>query len=477
MRSHLQPWEVFAAGAITAIVMVQAAPPAIALPASEVGKIAKQITVKIDGQNSGSGILIRQDGNNYYVLTARHVVGTKDEYTVVTPDGKRYPVNYSTVKPFPGVDLAILQFTSGDRYAIAQMGNSQQTKEGVDIYVAGFPYATTAINQSLYQFTTGRVTANANRPLADGYALVYSNNTLPGMSGGPVLDDKGEVVGVHGRADTAENEKTVNEGIRVKTGFNLGIPISTFLRLATPDRSRVTANPKPVVPSTQLIAADYFLEGGFKLKKQDWQGAIAAFSAAIRLNPNYAEAYNNLGVTLARQGKTAEAIAAYQKAISINPNFAMTYNNLGVALANQGKTAEAIAAYQKVISLNPNHAVAYNNLGFALDDQGKIAEAIAAYQKVISLNPNYAEAYNNLGAILYRQGKTAEAIANTRKAISINPNFTEAYNNLGVTLWKQGKTAEAIANFKKAVDLYRAQGETQQADNLIRQLKQVGIRW
>ena len=72
---------------------------------------------------------------------------------------------------------------------------------------AGFPLATTAITASIYNFTEGKVTANANRPLAGGYSLVYSNNTLPGMSGGPVFNDAGETIAIHGKGDVQQTNR------------------------------------------------------------------------------------------------------------------------------------------------------------------------------------------------------------------------------------------------------------------------------
>ncbi|WP_258001396.1 serine protease [Fischerella thermalis] len=62
--------------------------------------------------------------------------------------------------------------------------------EGTTAYVAGFPAPTFAINQPIYIFSDGKITANASKPLRDGYALVYSNNTSEGMSGGAVLNEK-----------------------------------------------------------------------------------------------------------------------------------------------------------------------------------------------------------------------------------------------------------------------------------------------
>ncbi|MEG4318692.1 MULTISPECIES: serine protease [unclassified Microcoleus] len=171
-------------GTVATIVIAQ--PTAVfAISADEVGKIAKSITVLIDSKNPGSGIIIKRNGNTYTVLTARHVFkDAQAKYEIVTPDDKRYLLNYSSVKKLPNIDLAVVEFTSSQTYSVAKIGNSDFATEGKAAYVAGFPKTSAAINSSIYNFTDGRITANASRPLEDSYALVYSNNTLPGMSGG-----------------------------------------------------------------------------------------------------------------------------------------------------------------------------------------------------------------------------------------------------------------------------------------------------
>jgi S1-C subfamily serine protease len=75
---------------------------------TQVADIARQVTVQIDGQNPGSGVIIARQGQTYYVLTSAHVVETADEYDVVTSDGKKNQMDYKLVRKFPNnVDLAI----------------------------------------------------------------------------------------------------------------------------------------------------------------------------------------------------------------------------------------------------------------------------------------------------------------------------------------------------------------------------------
>ena len=79
--------------------------------------------------------------------------------------------------------------------------------------------------------------------------------------------------------------------------------------------------------------------------------------------------YNIIGASNQGLGKLEEAIVAYTKALSIKPDFADAYNNMGNALKDKGNLEEAIELYKKSISLNPDYADAYYNMGIALEDK------------------------------------------------------------------------------------------------------------
>jgi predicted TPR repeat methyltransferase len=174
---------------------------------------------------------------------------------------------------------------------------------------------------------------------------------------------------------------------------------------------------------------------------------------ALRLKPDYAEAYNSMGNAFQDQGKTDEAISCYQKALRLKPDYAEAYNSMGNAFQDQGKTDEAISCYQKALKLKPDCARVYNSMGGVFQDQGKTDEAISCYQKALKLKPDLAEAYNNMGIALREQGKTDEAIACYRKAVRLRPDWAETYGNMGFALEKKGKLDEAIAAFRRAADL------------------------
>jgi len=166
---------------------------------------------------------------------------------------------------------------------------------------------------------------------------------------------------------------------------------------------------------------------------------VEAYTKAITLKPDYAEAYSNMGNVLKNQGKLDEAVEAYTKAISIKPDNTAAYNNMGNALKDQGNLEEAIKAYNKAISIHPDYAEAYSNMGNVLKDQGKPNEAVEAYKKAISINPDYDDAYWNLSG-------TAENISDAKewveKCLEANPNHLDANLTLSALKYYEGDESD-----------------------------------
>jgi len=195
------------------------------------------------------------------VLTAAHVVNAPDEYVVVTADKKVYSLDYSKVRRFSKVDLAVVEFTSENEYKLARLADSDKIKEGMPVFVSGWPRLTTVGNaaggQLTRQFTNGQISGFLPQPL-EGYKMIYTNTTLGGMSGGPVLDAGGRVVGIHGLGDTEDPKRLQREGLNkeaassiaglIKPGFNYAIPINTFLELAPQEKLYLSLEVDPKAP-------------------------------------------------------------------------------------------------------------------------------------------------------------------------------------------------------------------------------------
>jgi len=179
--------------------------------------------------------------------------------------------------------------------------------------------------------------------------------------------------------------------------------------------------------------------------------AVAEYKAALALKPDFADAYNNLGVALLAQGSTEDAVAHYECALILNPDHFNARSNLGNARLAQGRIGEAIVHYERSLAITPGHAAAHCNLANALAAQGRTEEAVARYRHALLLSPDYADANNNLGNLLSAQGNIDEAALHYRRALAVNPDDASAHNNLANILRDQGKFSEALIHYDRAL--------------------------
>lgn len=200
-----------------------------------VEEIAEKITVRIEGRVSlGSGVLIEHQGNTYYILTNAHVVKQPETYIIFVPGDKCYQVEYTDIKALPGLDLAVLPINTNLSYQVAKLGNSDQVIPGNKVYVSGWTYIGDVLRSLIFFGSMGEIT-EINSQLPQGYSLTYTNLVRVGMSGGPMLNDQGKLIGINGIVRFA----TYSDDI-----VGSGIPINQFLRWRSTLKKTIPVKPQ-----------------------------------------------------------------------------------------------------------------------------------------------------------------------------------------------------------------------------------------
>ncbi|MBF0463268.1 MAG: tetratricopeptide repeat protein [Magnetococcales bacterium] len=179
--------------------------------------------------------------------------------------------------------------------------------------------------------------------------------------------------------------------------------------------------------------------------------AISCWQRAVRLRPDYAEVYYNLGNLLRELRRYEEAEAAYRQAVHAKPDYAGAYNNLGVLLHGLHRYAEAEDLFRQVLQIQPDNAEACNHLGTLMHDQHRTAEAEAAFRQALQIQPDDAEVHNNLGSLLYERNCYEDALVCYQNALRNDPDCVDAHNNLGNLLKDLHRPAEAEASYRQAL--------------------------
>jgi tetratricopeptide (TPR) repeat protein/S1-C subfamily serine protease len=475
---------------------------------------ARQMTVRIENSGgSGSGVIVAKEGNSYYVLTAKHNLqdekyNTHQKFTnhqIITYDQDRHPVISTVVAE--GVDLAVVKFSSSSNYPLARLGE-YSPNQNVLAFVGGFP-GRAKINSPLWQWQLnpgvvndpeqGKLQTQTNKSFSNGYDLIYSSISYEGMSGGPVFDTEGNVIGIHGRAESTDL-KSLGISIQTFTGLAAKLQISSSLlnivknqpvELNLGDLDNVIAAMQNIPEPQAGDDGNRWLAYGNQLSRTGQYGkSVKAFDMAIAkgkgLTGNYGKAlslfadeksdlgeiaiakaialvpsnnrtsyyylwkYQSMGFRALQ--KHDEALKAINTAIELEPNDLISYNEKANILTKQKKYTAAIDILTNLIRIKPE-AYTFLNRGNAQSGRGNKQAAIDDYDRAIILNPKFSMAYYNRGGVKSYLGNKQAAIVDFDMAIFLNSKFADAYNNRGGVKSSLGNKQAAIADFERAISL------------------------
>jgi len=216
----------------------------------------------------------------------------------------------------------------------------------------------------------------------------------------------------------------------------------------------------------ELIAEDHqtlscrghllFTLGNLHFAARNYEEAIAAYDEAVKIQPDYHQAWHNRGLALQNLERFSEAITSFDQAVKIKSDFHSAWNNRGAVLCDHLQRYEdAIASYNQAVKIQPELHEAWYNRGIALSKLGRFKKAITSLNKALKIKPDNHNAWLALTNAQYSLNLYHEAMASYDKFLELKPDYAEAWdtppNDLDVLI----NDEEVSANYKKAMDTFR----------------------
>jgi tetratricopeptide (TPR) repeat protein len=203
--------------------------------------------------------------------------------------------------------------------------------------------------------------------------------------------------------------------------------------------------------------------------KKDTKGALAEFQKAVDLQPNYADALNNVGSLLVDQGRAAEAIGYLKKAVMVNPGFAVAHNNLGRAQVHEGLQPEAAEQFREALEGNPNFFAAHLDFANLLLSENVLDKAAEHYQAALRIRPDSPEARSGLNRIAWtlatspraKERNGAAAVQLAQQLVKLSGGNDPVYlTTLAAAQAESGRFDDAATNATIALNLVKNEGDT-----------------
>ena len=381
----------------------------------------------------GSGFFIDSKG---LIVTNYHVIKGAAFATVLRSNKSTLFVDGVTAIDADN-DLAILK-VSGKGFVSLKAADALP-KIGSVVYAIGNPRGLENT------FSGGMV--SGHREFKQGVKVIQTTTPIsPGSSGGPLLNDKGEVVGV------------TTSFLKGSQNLNFAVPMAMLQSLIGTQR---------IVKTLASAGNGQFDSGETEeldkawaaIAKRDWTVASRILVALRKTQKRSPFVWYALGFLHGELGNHEIAIQHYKATIALKSGYAEAYYNMGIAYMQLKRYPDAIAAYKKAIALKPDHAEAYCATGIAYKELKRYAEAITACKKAIEVKSDYAKAYCDMGGIYRACGQYSDAIAIYKKAIalkldnagSLRKDVASVYKHLAIRHYISGRYPDAIAAYKKAI--------------------------
>ncbi|MEH2529329.1 tetratricopeptide (TPR) repeat protein [Bradyrhizobium sp. AZCC 1588] len=243
-------------------------------------------------------------------------------------------------------------------------------------------------------------------------------------------------------------------------------------------------------------AAAFWYRGDALVKKRDYDGAIAAFTASHEIAPQNINVINARGIAHSHKGDDERALADYDLCLQLRPSFGSAYNNRGVIFMRRGELQRALdefnlavkhifndqsrylhhynrgrvqglmklydaslADYAEAQKVNPDgpHVPGYRCVTYA--SMGRFDDALADCNAALAKSPNNVYALTSRGNAYLGKGNLDAALSDYNQVLKINPNYVRAYVGRGQLFEKRRNLAAARADYRSAANAVAARRE------------------
>ncbi len=381
---------------------------------------------RMDGGSAiGSGFLIRSDG---VIATNYHVFQGAQKVSVRFSDGIEYPVTgvlaYSLEK-----DFCLLKIDA-DNLPVLPMGDSHQINIGAGVYAIGNPLG--------FEYSFSQGTLSGKRMEQTMEWLQFTAPVSPGNSGGPLLNARGEAVGI------VTFIMTEGQNINFALGIN---------EIKEPLETSVPMTFEAFIANVSQVDLFYY-EGVNAYAYAEYDKAREMFEKVLAVRPEDKDALYQLGLVFYDQKDFQQAKICFEKVLGLMPDNPGVYDAMGVVYRELGDIEKAKEFFQKSIEIDPQYFRPHVDLGYLSMAEEDLEEAKLQYAKAMELAPDDWNAYHYLG-VLYMEyvhdPDTAKRYLDA--ALELNPKSTMTYYAIGLLYLDAGDSDTARKYFEAVLNL------------------------
>lgn len=427
--------------------------------------VATVITYDADGNplGQGTGFFISRQG---HLITNYHVLEGFSTAVIKTNNGRRFTIK-GVVAQDAEADLIEVLVDISDTAVHALRVTEVVPPVGERVIVVGSPLG-------LSQTVSDGIVSAIRNIKGVGRIIQITAPISEGSSGSPVVNVRGEVVGVATlQFREGQNLNFAIPGQRILgLGFSKRLPESRAKGQIGRQKHKSTKAPKLDLEQLLLRKAQEDLPNYLRavsLRPNDaeahtklgwtyyylnrYEDAIQSFKRAVQLQPNSLIALSMLGTIYGNLGRYTDSFEYCQKALRLKPENPDVLVDLSRAYVGLGQTEEAIEAAKKAVQIDPDSSHAHVQLGLIYVDLGRYKEAAMAFEFATSIATEYAPGFYSLAWTYYTLGRHEDAEAKYKRALEIDPKHEDSYIGLGNLYSEIGRYQEAIAAFKHAAIL------------------------